>query len=101
MGTDTIVLCEKCNEYAHLDKVPFPGYWDDVDTTEWFSVQNNRYQTMKLLSFMTNHMCHDVSMMHEASILSYAMSKALTADAYTEFELDRTFSSISTDIDND
>jgi len=102
MGVETIVVCDECEEYADLDKVPFSRYWHDTNTTEWFKHRNYRYQTMKLISFMASHAGHDVTMIDSVSEHQHKFFRVRNSSyGYEEFDLKRNFSSLSSCKENE
>jgi len=97
MGSDKIIICEDCTEYAALDKVPFPPYWDGIDTAEWFNAPNYRYQTMKLIAFIVEHTGHQVRYIPEASRYESLYFDVKNSEDATEFTLDRHFGQVKSE----
>jgi hypothetical protein len=99
MGTDKRMICEECKEYVQLDKVPFPSYWEGIDTEEWFNYPNYRYQTMKMISFVVEHQGHEIRYIPESSRYESLYFDVCFDETSEEFDIDRSIREVHKEID--
>lgn len=89
MGIDKWLICEGCNEYVQLDKVPFTNHWENIDTEDWFNYPNFRYQTMKLIAFTVEHHGHEIRYIEESSKYESLAFDVIFDEDSEEFTIDK------------